>query len=388
MSGKSVVLALCALLLAVSGMGAPLLLAQGEWTCDEGPDDIVNAAQVAYEAGDLDLAYELATQAQAVCMTNFLRSLEASTLVAQIQSDLAMAEYTPEPSVATYADVSYMPDGAFMQRLDIYLPDEAEGAVPTLFMLHGWPYQGKEIHEADGIYFAAAGYAVVAANYRSPDSAGGHWAVQQDAFCALAWVHNHAAEYGFDPERIVVVGLSYGGALAATIGAVDDPNPFLDDCPYAVPEEGWAAGVVVWSGHLHVPEVVLHYPDYLNHAPERFGMARDDLAALLETLVAIPSPEWRAHSDWSAEAQAFVQCIPLYWIDGSEPPFFVMHGTADEIVSVAEARALVRALEEAGAPVEFRLFSGTHFDERETGRAFYDALMLGFIQDLFAENTE
>jgi hypothetical protein len=41
-----------------------------EWTCDEGPNDVLNAAQAAFDTGDLDLAYDLANKASEVCASN------------------------------------------------------------------------------------------------------------------------------------------------------------------------------------------------------------------------------------------------------------------------------------------------------------------------------
>lgn len=39
----------------------------------------------------------------------------------------------------------------------------------------------------------------------------------EDCWCALKWIHEHAAEYGANPDKIAVSGDSAGGNLAATI---------------------------------------------------------------------------------------------------------------------------------------------------------------------------
>jgi CHAT domain-containing protein len=41
-----------------------------QWTCDGGPNDALNAAQAAYDAGEFDRAYELATVAEEVCRSS------------------------------------------------------------------------------------------------------------------------------------------------------------------------------------------------------------------------------------------------------------------------------------------------------------------------------
>jgi dipeptidyl aminopeptidase/acylaminoacyl peptidase len=84
--------------------------------------------------------------------------------------------------------------------------------------------------------FTARGYAVVLANWLVG------WLNDQselsNAFCALAWLHTNAEEYGFDPERVAVFGHSAGGYAAALLGAVDDSTEFMQDCPHLLPESG------------------------------------------------------------------------------------------------------------------------------------------------------
>jgi predicted dienelactone hydrolase len=84
--------------------------------------------------------------------------------------------------------------------------------------------------------FTARGYAVVLDNWLVG------WLNDQselsNAFCALAWLHTNAEEYGFDPERVAVFGHSAGGYAAALLGAVDDSTEFMQDCPHLLPESG------------------------------------------------------------------------------------------------------------------------------------------------------
>lgn len=90
MSGTGILKRLVAVAF-VMGMVGPHV-AQGqtgepEWTCDGGEQDVLNAAQVAYDAGDYAQAVELAEVAVTVC-TNDIRRLQTAL---GLQADAQMA---------------------------------------------------------------------------------------------------------------------------------------------------------------------------------------------------------------------------------------------------------------------------------------------------------
>jgi len=70
-------------------------------------------------------------------------------------------------------------------------------------------------------YFARQGMLGINIEYRlAPEAA--YPAGSQDVAAAVAWVRQHAAEYGGDPQRIILIGHSAGGAHAASY--VADPQ--------------------------------------------------------------------------------------------------------------------------------------------------------------------
>ena len=50
--------------------------------------------------------------------------------------------------------------------------------------------------------------------------------------------------------------------------------------------------------------------------------------------------------------------IPITYINGTEPPFLILHGSVDPTVSPNQSRALRNALEAAGVPVHMYLVPG------------------------------
>ncbi len=60
-----------------------------------------------------------------------------------------------------------------------------------------------------------------------------------DGLAALAWIREHADEYGFYAHKIAVVGFSAGGHLAASLGGADE-RPDVLVLGYPVTLDDWA----------------------------------------------------------------------------------------------------------------------------------------------------
>ena len=104
-------------------------------------------------------------------------------------------------------------------RLRVYRPVAATGTTPALFWIHGGGYiQGSPIQD-EGFAIAVArelGITVASIRYRLAPTHPSPAAVE-DAYAALLWLANHAAERGVDPARIAIGGASAGGGLAAAL---------------------------------------------------------------------------------------------------------------------------------------------------------------------------
>jgi acetyl esterase/lipase len=145
------------------------------------------------------------------------------------QGDLQSPE---EPSHTPHLNLRYAaidgidPD---LLSLDLYVPKPLESQkAPVLIMIHGggWRRGDKAnppIVGAKRQHFLANGYIFASINYRlSPESLSGegirHPVHAQDCASAIAWIHDHIAEYGGDPDQLHLMGHSAGGHLAAIVG--------------------------------------------------------------------------------------------------------------------------------------------------------------------------
>jgi acetyl esterase/lipase len=101
------------------------------------------------------------------------------------------------------------------QVLDVYAPAGAKN-LPVVFWIHGggWQTGDKGMVALKPKAFMDAGFVFVSINHRLLP-AFDMGAITGDVASALGWVHKTIASYGGDPTRLLVMGHSSGGQLAA-----------------------------------------------------------------------------------------------------------------------------------------------------------------------------
>ena len=101
------------------------------------------------------------------------------------------------------------------QVLDVHAPAVAKN-LPVVFWIHGggWQTGDKSMVALKPKAFTDAGFVFVSINHRLlPTVEMGD--IIRDVASALGWVHKNIATHGGDPTRLLVMGHSSGGQLAA-----------------------------------------------------------------------------------------------------------------------------------------------------------------------------
>ncbi|OUL31513.1 esterase [Nostoc sp. RF31YmG] len=244
----------------------------------------------------------------------------------------------------------YGPDPA--QLLDVYVPANARQA-PVLFLVHGggWRRGGRDnpgLAQPKAAHWLPKGYVLVSVDYRLLPQAD-PLTQAEDVAHALAWVQQHAGEWGGDPRRIVMMGHSAGAHLVALLGS--------DVARLATAGAQRPLGVVALdSAAMDVPQIM--------QAPRHFGLYDDAFGA---------EPDyWRRVS-------------PYQHLGRDSLPMLAVCSTrrAD---SCAQARALSRRAAELGVPVEVLPEDLSHMQiNRELGAASsYTAAVDRYIDGLVA----
>src|SRR5437588_4355204 len=96
------------------------------------------------------------------------------------------------------------------QVLDVYSPPNAKN-LPVVFWIHGggWQAGDKSSVQIKPKVFVEKGFVFVSTNYQllpKVDMA----TIVKDIAKSIHWVHDHIADYGGDPKRLLVMGHSAG----------------------------------------------------------------------------------------------------------------------------------------------------------------------------------
>lgn len=114
-------------------------------------------------------------------------------------------------------DIPYTKNADKLQTLDVYSPSQAKN-LPVVFWIHGGGWQAgdkSEMYDKPKV-FNGKGFVLVSTNYRllpNVDMA----TLTRDVAKAIRWVHDHIAEHGGDPKRLLIMGHSAGAQLAALL---------------------------------------------------------------------------------------------------------------------------------------------------------------------------
>jgi acetyl esterase/lipase len=189
----------------------------------------------------------------------------------RIYAALAAARPAPDTAGLHVEDRTVPADPDVPVR--VYQPEQAQGA---LVWLHGGGgVMGDLDTEHPGAARLAAGSdaVVVSVGFRlAPEHP--FPAALDDAYAALVWTAEHAAELGVDPARIAVGGHSAGGGLAAGVAlrARDQRGPAI--CFQLLTEPGlddrqqtWSARNFTATPWLDRDKLTAYWAHYLGGAP-------------------------------------------------------------------------------------------------------------------------
>lgn len=233
-----------------------------------------------------------------------------------------------EQNFTVTSDVTYATGAVGPLKADVYIP-HGKGPFPGIVFIHGGGWKNGDRHQMIKLIKALAedGYVGFTIEY---DVAPVHFPASfHESLAAVRFFRAHAAEYRLDPARIAVAGSSAGGELAALV-ALDPEGMTFDSVPSAEEKKlgslSRVQAAVILNGVL-------------------------DLTSQDETLST--SVADYLGGACAARSRDCKDASPLFHVRTGAPPFYVGHGTVDQMVPFTEAVAFTNALKAARVPVKF-----------------------------------
>lgn len=194
---------------------------------------------------------------------------------------------------------------------------------PALVQVHGggWVIGDKREQGLPLLgHMAAQGWVGFNVNYRlSPGATFPDHLV--DLKRGIAWIREHADEYGIDPSFICVTGGSAGGHLTALLGLTANEPRYQPGFEGA--DTSFAAAVPFYGIY-----------DFTDGGA--FGSDRQIFTRFLEPLV------MKAFLD--EEPEKFRAASPVHLVHRDAPPFLIVHGDHDTLAPVQDARTFAERL--------------------------------------------
>jgi acetyl esterase/lipase len=243
-----------------------------------------------------------------------------------------------DPDVEMIRD---LPFGNHGQSLDIRRArgSSEDTSKPVLLQIHGGAWTEHYGSKRDqGIplmnHMAKRGWVCVSSSYRlSPTATFPDHIV--DCKEAVVWIKDHIADYGGNPDFIVVTGGSAGGHLSSLIALSPNHEPFQPGFP---DRDTTVQGAVPFYG-------VYDFTD--THGLHHHEGATEYIEDYIFKL------------DMDGNEAIFQEASPYFHISESAPPFMVIHGDKDSLVPVACGRVFAEELSRVSAnPVAYLELAG------------------------------
>lgn len=240
-------------------------------------------------------------------------------------------------SVRIDADQVYAEIDGRTLRYDLYRPDGVAGPLPLVVLVHGGSWRsGSRRDMAEFSYdLAAQGYAAATIDYRLANGKSVVFPMPvADVLTAVRFLRDHASDLNADPQRVAVLGVSAGAHLSLLAGVAADDSVFDSARPSG--ETAGVRAVVAIEGPTDFTV------DPASAASFQIKIVENFLGKTLDSL----------------DASLLAAASPAHYARADGPPVLVIHGDADSVVPVSQARLLVGALNTAGQVHEYHEIAG------------------------------
>jgi len=265
---------------------------------------------------------------------NVFRSLPASP-AAPVQEPGERPPFVLPDNVTVHTNLVYSRTENREVVADLYLPKTGAGPFPAVVYIHGsgMPNKGREgskdAFRRQAALLAAKGFVGLTISYRFRTDVRFPGCIS-DGKAAVRWLRANSRQHRVNPDKIAIVGGSWGGYIASMVATTEHLPEFEGDGSNRGYSSRVAAAVAFNS---LLDPIGTNTARRMNRSPGKFidwvGATYEDRPDLWE------------------------KASPLVHAGKHSPPFLLLSGTNDPTGAFVESKAMMQKLLAAGVPAEF-----------------------------------
>jgi len=239
--------------------------------------------------------------------------------------------------------------------LDLYVPEEIKSDV-LLVYVHGgaWRKGSKESVPVKDL--VSRGYALASVNYRLSTEAK-FPANVHDIKAAIRFLRAKHSDFGIKADKIVILGSSAGGHLAALVGVSNGKKELEGKVGAHLDQSSDVQGIVSFYGASNLETILAQSTPH--------GLS-----------VRVPALELLLGSVPEKNPAIARLASPVAHVDRKDPPLLLIHGDQDPQMPINQSLELQAVYEESGRRVEFiNVHGGTHGGDRFYADAMLERVM-------------
>lgn len=244
------------------------------------------------------------------------------------------------------ADIEYARVGDVSLKLDLHRP---QGERPPLIVyVHGGAWRGGSKEDVPIGSLLERGYAIASVNYRLSTQAV-FPAQVHDIKAAIRFLRANAGVYHINADKIVIIGSSAGGHLAALVGVTNDVKALEGTVGEHLEQSSDVQGIVSFFGASNLQTILSQSTAH--------GLS-----------VRIPALKLLLGDTPDKKPELARLASPVAHLDKKDPPLLLLHGDADPQMPPQQSDELAKGYRELGLPVTMIVMPGS----RHGGAEFYD----------------
>ncbi|MBA0162471.1 alpha/beta hydrolase [Pectobacterium versatile] len=258
---------------------------------------------------------------------------------AQNQHEITVKQETTSVKLISdvvYSQVSMRGYPNVALKMDILQP-EAKTALPVVLFITGGGFinANKDNYLQQRLSLAEAGYVVASMEYRVAPTVL-FPSPLEDVKSAIRYLRANAKKFGIDGQHAAVFGSSAGGYLAAFAGATNGSKVY--DKGDNLDQSSDVQAVIDFYGLSDLTLVGEGFPDDV--------VQKHSSPSATEAIWVNGTSVFNEGGAITRYPEKAAAANPINFISNATPPFLIMHGTNDSVVSPRQTERLHQALTE------------------------------------------